>query len=148
MSLVRYLILLAATASGSVLAQEHTACSDFEYGYQVHSPDELRRLAASCKSASVANLYYNRAYHADMVHEAIVLSGLIDFTDSSSQVRFEAYRMYMAMLEQLVPLWYPSPESRAAFLNREYDKSGEIAALRLRGYDQMADHLEYGNLMR
>jgi hypothetical protein len=48
----------------------------------------------------------------------------------------------MALLEQMTPIWYPDSAGRVDFLNHEYDRHGEIARLRLRGYDHVADHLE------
>lgn len=142
MKLVKLLMLLAQTASVTVLAQEHHACSNHDYHYEAHAPGELRTIAASCKSTPIANLYYNRAYHADLVSEATTLAGLIAYVDNSSSVDFEAYRLYMALLEQMAPIWYPDPGARVAFLNREYDRRDEIARLRLRGYENVADHLE------
>ena len=142
MKLVKLLMLLTLAASRTVLAQEHHACSDLIYHFDSHASEELRTIAASCKSKPIANLYYNRAYHAELVAEATSLAGLITYSDNSSRVRFMAYRLYMALLEQMAPIWYPDSAARVAFLNHEYDRRVEIAGLRLRGYDQVADHLE------
>ena len=139
---VQLLMLVSLTASGAVRAGEHPACSDPDYTYQAHTSAELRTIAASCKSTPIANLYYNRAYYADLVSEATTLAELIAYSDNSSSVNLEAGRLYMALLEQMAPIWYPDSATRAAFLNREYDHHAEIAALRLQGYDRMADRLE------
>ena len=142
MKFVKLLVLVALTASGTARAQEHPACRNPAYEYQAHSPEELRGIAATCKSTPVAALYFNRAYHADLVSEAAALAGLIAYADDSSREGFVAYRLYMALLEQLAPVWFPDPAARTAFLNREYDHRVEIAGLRLLGYDHVADHLE------
>ena len=142
MKLVKLVMLLAQTASGAALAQEHAACNDHEYQYEMHTPGELRTIAASCKSTPIANLFYNRAYHYDLVSEATALAELIVYSDSSNAVRLASNRLYVALLEQMAPIWYPDWSERVAFLNREYDRRDEIARLRLRGYDHIADRLE------
>ncbi len=139
---VQLLIVLFLTTSGPLHADGHPACSDPDYPYHARTSSELRTIAASCKSAPVANLYYNRAYYAELVSEATTLAELIAYYDNSSSVHLEASRLYMTLLEQLAPVWYPDPATRVAFLNREYDHHAEIAALRLKGYDRMADRLE------
>jgi len=145
---IKLLMLLAMTASSTVLAQEHPACSNPAYHLEAHTPADLRDIAASCQSKSIATLFYNRAYHADMVQEAATLAGLIAYSDDRGKEQFDAYRLYMALLENMTPIWYPDSEARVAFLNREYDRRGEIARLRLRGYDHVADHLERTTMMR
>ena len=125
-----------------VHADEHSACSDLDDEYQSHTPEELRFIAASCNSKPVANLYYNRAYHTDPVSEARIYARLIAYTDNSSNIRLEANRIYMALLEQMAPIWYQDSSTRVAFLNKEYDRHVEIATLRLQGYDRIADRLE------
>ena len=142
MKLVKLLMLLTLLASAPALAQEHPACRNVAYHYETHTPEELRSIAKSCKTVPIANLYYNRAYHADLVTEATTLARLIAYSDNSSNVHFEAYRLYMALLEQMAAIWYPDSADRVAFLNREYDQRVEIAGLRLRGYDHVAEHLE------
>jgi hypothetical protein len=142
------LMLLLLLASGGVYAQEHLGCKDFEYRYEAHSSEELREIAASCKSKSIANLYYNRAYHVDLVLEASVFNGLVVYSGDSSRVRIDSYRLYIALLEQMAPIWFPDISARVAFLNHEYDRRGEIARLRLRGYDRVADQLERTSLTR
>lgn len=147
MKFVKLLMLVTLTASGIARAQEHHACRNAVYEYHGHTSEELRTIAATCKSTPVANLYYNRAYHADLVSEAATLAGLIAYSDDSSRTRFEAYRLYIALLEQLAPIWYPDPAARIAFLNREYDHRVEIAGLRLLGYDHVADHIERSTII-
>ncbi|UCB54895.1 MAG: hypothetical protein JSW45_13330 [Thiotrichales bacterium] len=142
MKLVKLLMLPALPASGAALAQEHPACRNIAYHYEAHISDEPRSMANSCPSTSIANLHYIRVYHPDLVTEATALAGLISYSDNSSNVHFEAYRLYIALHEQMAPIGYPDSAARVALLNREYDRRVEIASLRLRGYDQVADHLE------
>ena len=145
---VKLFITLALMVSGVVHAQEHPACGDLDYRYEALASHELRSIAASCQSKSVANLYYNRAHHADLVNEAATLAGLIAHSNARSSTQFETYRLYMAVVEQMATIWYADVGERADFLNREYDQRGEIARRRLRGYDHIADYLERTNLAR
>ena len=142
MKLLKLIMLLALGASESAFAQEHAACNSLTYAYEDHAPDELRMIAASCDSKPVANLYYNRAHHSELVSEAAILAGLIAYSDDANRLHLDAYRLYMALIEQMAPVWFSDPVARVNFLNHEYDRRNEIAHLRLRGYDRMADRLE------
>lgn len=76
------------------------------------------------------------------MNEGRVLSGLIPYRRHESNVDFDAYRIYMALLESLTPVWFTANRERLEFLNSEYTRRMEIAELRLRGYDLQADQLE------
>jgi hypothetical protein len=137
-------LLAALTACGGAFAQEHPGCRDLDYPYQHLSSAELRAIAASCRYRDIAYLYYNRAYHADLLSRADALASLIPYSgrEKEKQYDMQSYRYYMAMLEQLASVWYPDPMARVRFLNLEYDRRSEIAELRLKGYDHIADRLE------
>ena len=134
------IFLLGALFLGNhVHAQEHEACLNLHYDYQNHTAKQLRTIAATCQSEGIAHLYYNRAYHVDLLKEGETLSQ-IDALYSRDLTRYiESYRLYIALIEAFAPSWYSSPDARAAFLNREYDQRGEVAELRLHGYDRIAD---------
>lgn len=144
MGIRAWVILASATASAGALAQEHPACRDVDYAYQDHASAELRAIASSCRYRDIAYLYYNRAYHADLLARADVLSSLIPYSGREREKRYDmaSYRYYMAMVESLSSIWFDDPLSRIRFLNLEYDRRGEIAELRLKGYDHIADRLE------
>lgn len=126
----------------NVLATEHPACNDPGYPFWVHAAPELRMIAGTCRSAQVARLYFLRAYHADLVSEGRVLAGLIPYDRRQSNVEFDSYKIYMALVETMTPLWFSSNSDRTEFLNAEYTRHTEIAEMRLHGYDRLADHLE------
>ncbi len=90
----------------------------------------------------MAQLYYHRAYHADLLAEGNALADLIPYTQGEGSYHFQSYRMYMALIEAFAPNWYSDPVERVGFLNAEYERRAEIAELRLRGYDRRADRLE------
>lgn len=50
--------------------------------------------------------------------------------------------MYIAMLEEFAPLYYPDIQQRVKFLNMIYERRSEVVELRLHGYDKLADALE------
>ena len=70
------------------------------------------------------------------------------YSDDSNSVRIDSYSLYMALIEQMAPVWYPDASARVAFLNHEYDRRSEIARLRLRGYERVADQLEHTSSTR
>ncbi|KPK40820.1 MAG: hypothetical protein AMJ69_01025 [Gammaproteobacteria bacterium SG8_47] len=123
-------------------AQEHYACNDTALGSALRDSAQLRTIAASCTNRPISELYYNRASHLDLVDEARVLDGLIAFGAHGSSDTLLGYQMYIAMIESFAPVWFPRLEDRVLFLNAEYERRGEIARLRLRGYDPLADRLE------
>ena len=120
-------------------AQEHQACLNLNYDYQQHTAKQLRAIAATCQSDTISHLYYNRAYHADLLKEGETLSQIDALYSRDLTHHIEAYRFYIALIEAFAPGWYPDAEARAAFLNQEYDHRGEVAELRLHGYDRIAD---------
>jgi hypothetical protein len=139
----RAFLVLAIMAMGGVAqAGEHPACKDSRYPYASHTSSELRAIAKSCTVEAIASLYYRRARHADLIDEGEVLSGLIPHSRREQSSYFDTYRIYIAFLEAFSAVWYPDFSDRAAFLNKEYDRLGEVAELRLRGYDNLADRLE------
>jgi hypothetical protein len=144
MGIGRWLILASLAVSTGAFAQEHPACRDIDYGYHDHAPTQLRAIASSCRYRDVAYLYYNRAYHADLLARAETLSSLIPYSGREREKQYDmaSYRYYMAMVESLSSIWFEDPVSRIRFLNLEYDRRGEIAELRLKGYDHIADRLE------
>lgn len=124
------------------IAFEHPGCEQTDYPYWLHSAAELRLIAGTCTSIEVSRLYYLRAYHADLVAEGRAMAGLIPYERRDSNIDFDSYRVYMALVETLTPVWLPEDGDRLHFLNAEYARRMEIAELRLRGYDLQADRLE------
>ena len=124
------------------IAFEHPACEQADYPFWRHPAAELRMIAETCAAIDVSRLYYLRAYHADLVAEGRVLAGLIPYEGRDANIDFDSYRVYMALVETLTPVWFSEDRDRLEFLNEEYTRRMEIAELRLRGYDLQADQLE------
>ena len=142
MKLVSLLLAWALLSGTTVFAAEHRACRELDYPYTDRTPAETRAIAASCRHRPVATLYYHRARHADLVAEESALARLIPYSPRASRYHFAAYTICIALIEALAPVWYADPSARAEFLNAEYDHRGEVAELRLHGYDTLADRLE------
>ena len=145
MKLTGFLLLITLNLSGVALADEHPACSDVDFAYRDISAAELRTIAASCTDNSVSELYYHRAHHADLAVEAGSLTSLMDAYGIDRREHFRAFRIYLALLEEFSRLWYSDPQERLAFLNAEYDHWGNVAELRLHGYDRLANRMESGS---
>ena len=134
--------LLIITLPNIVLATEHPACSNFSSSHIEKTSSELRSIAATCQNEHVAQLFYNRAYHKDLLLEGNALSGIILHNSESYEYQLSAYRLFIALVEEIAPLYYPNVDHRISFLNQVYERRSEVVELRLRGYDKLADRLE------
>ena len=134
------IVIVVSLSVFSLLAHaaEHEACHDIDFSAVALGSSTLRDIAATCKNPAVARLYYNRAHHYDLHQRSAFLSRLI----SVYAGRTSSYRMYMALVESLAPVWFPDVWQRVDFLNREYERVAEVAELRLKGFDRLADVLE------
>ena len=136
------LAILAMVISNIAMAKEHPACHDQEFDHVNSSASELRTIAATCVDKGVTRLFYNRAYHKYLLSEGKALSGIILHNTESSDYQLTAYRLYIAMVEELAPLYYPDTQQRIEFLNTVYERRSEVVELRLKGNDRLADALE------
>jgi hypothetical protein len=123
-------------------AKENPACHDQNFNHINTSAGELRAIAVTCEEKAVARLFYNRAYHKELLSEGKVLSGIILHNTESNDYELIAYRLYIAMVEELAPLYYPDVKQRIEILNKVYERRSEVIRLRLRGNDRLADALE------
>jgi hypothetical protein len=134
--------------SSSLQAEEHAACWDMDYRFEKHSPQELRQIAASCRSTLVSKLYSQRAEHADLVEEHLAFSNMTIQSRGGKNPDLETYRIYIGLIEAFAATLYPDPVARLNFLTKEYSRQIEIAELRLRGYDNLADRMERDTITR
>jgi len=134
--------ILLLIFTGTANATEKPACRDQENSYINSSASELREIAESCENKSMARLFYNRAYYKYVLSEGKSLSGIVLYNSESSDYQLTAYRLYIAMVEELAPLYYPKVQQRVDFLNTVYERGTEVVELRLKGNDRLADALE------
>jgi hypothetical protein len=125
--------------------QRHPACAEPAEPYAHYSPPELRSIAASCLSPEIARLFYNRAYHADLLEHYRVLARLDrGGRGGDGGYRYETYPMFIGLAEAFArDAWKRRGEAAIRELNAGYDRAMEIAELRIRGYDPTADYLEH-----
>lgn len=146
----RTILVIVGLITAFPVFAEPGACRDPDYDHFGLSAAQLRQIASQCTNESVARLFYNRAYHLDLVHRAQAQSDLIGYSPQHGQYlitpqrvrQVRTYRLYMTFIEQLAPGWFADMEEKVAFLNSEYDRHGELAELRLKGYDHLADFKE------
>ncbi len=128
-----------------LLAGEHPACHTPALTEPFDSSDQIRAIAASCREPLVSELYLNRAHHLSLLHKYSAFErSLVHYGNRDDRSYIDAYRIYIGLAEAFfVPaLSQDDPSSALSRLNRIYDQSEEIAELRFRGYDLLADQLE------
>ena len=124
-------------------AEEHPACRNPLADYSNLSSAELSRIAISCQSSAVAELFLNRASQNELEELDRVYSSLIPFQDRGDRHHFDSYKMFISLVEVFAGNSRQNrDQKRVEELNKVYDLAGEIAELRLRGYDLQANALE------
>ena len=121
---------------------ELIACENYHYLPDNDSATSLRMIAARCTNPELAKLYYNRAYHLDLLNESKTYAQIIPYQQEVGDYHFVAARIYITLIELLAPNWFANSTDRISFLNDIYEKRTEIVELRLHGYNKVADILE------
>lgn len=123
-------------------ADEHIACRQ-PGSYESYSTETLLEIAHSCKAHEVANLFYNRANHLIQLKKYIQFERSLHNLDSGGGIAYiDTYRIHIALAEALLNKSLNLDAGSIRRLNRIYEHSSEIAELRFRGYDLLADRLE------
>jgi hypothetical protein len=91
----------------------------------------------------VARLYYNRAYHLELLDDFDMLASLISFGRSGDGAHRESYRALIALYEGFAEAaWMQGGGAEViAGLNEGYEKASAVAELRLKGRHNLADRL-------
>jgi hypothetical protein len=136
------LLALALTALDAP-AGEAPECIRAPFEHAGHSPRQLRAIAAACPERIMARLYYNRAYHLELLEDFRALGSLISYGGAGSSIHAEAYRTLIGLYEAFArAAWQRSGGAQViAALNDGYEKATAVAELRLKGQDNLADHL-------
>jgi hypothetical protein len=127
-----------------LMAQEHAACRDVALATQHYSMRELQSIAYSCQVPEVSELYLNRAHHQRLLqmYDRFERS-LHHYGDRDHRAYIESYRIHIGLAEAFAGVRLQQlDEGVLQRLNRIYEESGEIAEMRFRGYDLIADRLE------
>ena len=136
--------LMMGMLAWQVSAQEHPACRDLAFASLYDSTDELLYIANSCQAPAVSELYLNRAHHRRMLKKFEQFErSLMRLGDRDNRAYIESYRIHIGLAEAFAATRLSLlDEEVVKRLNRVYDESTEIAEMRFRGYDLIADRLE------
>jgi hypothetical protein len=143
--MLRWLLCICFICLGSASAEEHPACIDLTLSEPGYSRMELLEIARSCTSPVVAELYLNRAQHQRLLNKYFRFEqSLLHYGARDNQAYIESYRIYIAIAEAFFSrnLSTDKQQQTVVRLNQIYELSSEIAELRFRGYDLLADRLE------
>ena len=124
-------------------AGEHAACHH-PNNYEGYNAQTLLSIAHSCEVPEVANLFYNRANFLLQLRKYIQFEqSLHNLSGGKSIAYIDSYRIHIGLAEALLSRSLNLDASQnIRDLNSIYERSGEIAELRFRGYDLLADRLE------
>ncbi len=127
-----------------VMAQEHAACRDVALTTPHYSLQELRSIAYSCQVPEVSELYLNRAHHQRLLQKYDRFErSLRHYGNRDHRAYIESYRIHIGLAEAFASFRAQQLDKEVLQrLNRIYEESGEIAEMRFRGYDLIADRLE------
>jgi hypothetical protein len=150
------LALLAAGLLGGTAAAEETGPATFEATRQISEPAAcrepfgatgdiprpdpaaLRRIARDCTDAVVRRLYYNRAYHTELLADLRTLARLKKGYDAGDRTRLEQGRIYIGLTESFAARAWPRRPGVIIALNRAYEQSIRTVELTIGGYDRLA----------
>jgi hypothetical protein len=137
-------VLVMGMMTWQVFAQEHPACKDLAFVDIYDSTAELLLIANSCQAPAVSELYLNRAHHRKMLMKFELFErSLVHIGDGDNRAYIESYRIHIGLAEAFAAARLAlQDEEVVRRLNRVYDESTEIAEMRFRGYDLIANRLE------
>jgi hypothetical protein len=104
------------------------------------SSRQLRKLAADCASPALSRLYYNRAYHAEVVEDLSRLAQLQKGYASNDQRQLESTRIFVGRAEAFAEkAWRGAAGTHQAntirALSQAYDSTIDDVELTIRGFD-------------
>lgn len=137
------LIMIVSSLPVSAAADPHPACRAAIAPAVPVDAAELRSIATSCRPGPRADLWYNRAYHAELLDRYRSMMQLEAYWPQEDARNYYSYRLFIALSEALaLQTMEPDSTDTVVWLNSIYDRAGEVAEMRLKGYDLQADRLE------
>jgi hypothetical protein len=135
-------VLLLTFSGAPLAADEHVACQQ-PNTYDGYGVETLISIAQSCKVTEVADLFYNRANHIRQLQKYFQFEHRLNKRHAENVAYIDAYRIHVGLAEALLSkALMPGSTQTISRLNRIYERSGEIAELRFRGYDLIANRLQ------
>jgi hypothetical protein len=136
------IVLISFLSVCPVYAEPPSACDRPSLEDLEISAEQLCAIAETCKRPEVAKLYYKRAYLREILDEYDQFNAMIS-ADQTSQANFEAYRILIGLAEAFAAEALSKGDVDVlSRLSRTYDRYIEIAELRLKGYDLIANRME------
>ena len=137
-------IALSLCGFSTLAADQDPACRAPGLKDHAYTADRLMEIAHSCRLPEVAELYYNRAQYQRQLEKFTRFErALYHYSDRDNMAYIESYRIFIGMAEAFAEDRLASLDVAALRqLNRAYERSGEIAEMRFRGYDLIANRLE------
>ncbi len=134
--------IVGLVIASTLAAGEHPACHNLDYPYQEVTSDRVRAIADSCTESTIADLYYRRAQHIDLMADHEVMSRLGHVKEEQGDWTMSQERLFLTLVEVFTAQQNLPDRQRAEVLNIALDRTIEISELRLRGYDRQAQRLE------
>ncbi|WP_435684134.1 hypothetical protein [Sedimenticola selenatireducens] len=141
---MKYRSLLILGLAGSLFSLSGSAANPddcdhpFTHGSE-YNPQQLRQVAKKCDQTEIADLFYNRAYHTELLQKFQVLNRLQSHKPNHDLTHYHTQRIFIALSEAFAKRAWERGETQAiGQLNRQYDRSIEIAEYQLKGYDVLA----------
>lgn len=138
-----YLIALGLAAGvilgGSIAHADNVDCDTPFSHHAGEDPQQLRQIARTCSRPAISHLFYNRAYHAELLEKFQILNRLQFLRPNHNQTHYHTQRIYIGLVEAFAQrAWQRGMLNAISQLNRQYDHSIEIAEHQLKGYDMLA----------
>jgi hypothetical protein len=125
---------------------EHPACRMPFPAFDSPSTDFLRSIASSCRDEETAMLFYNRAYHREVMADLRRLCGLETGRDGEDEIRYEQGRIFIAVAEEMARIaWIEGRPGTLDALNAAYDRSIETAEYTIKGYNLLIGGAQHQN---
>lgn len=140
---VSFLMVCLLQSPLVAVAEPHAGCRTPVFTKLPVDSTELRAIATSCPPGPRADLWYNRAYHAELLERYRSVMQLEVYRPQDDMRNYHSYRIFIDLSEAMAEQTLPADSvDTVVWLNSIYDRAGEIAEMRLKGYDLQADRLE------
>ena len=121
------------------LADRQPCDTPFNHSANSLSAEQQRQIAELCGESAIASLYYNRAYHQELLQKFRVINRLQSHQPNADLAHYHSQRLFIALSEAFAErAWVAGDPDAVSALNRQYDHSIEITEYQLKGYDRLA----------
>jgi hypothetical protein len=125
-------------AAGAGVAEAEPAACLEPFGPAESEPDALRKIARGCRVESVARLYAQRAYHAELISDLRVMARMQKAYADNDRIQLEQGRLFVALAEAFAERAYAERPGVVEELNLAYEQSIRRVERCLDGYGRLA----------